>query len=293
LLIEAHTQGETPVQDMTANHRHLAARLLAAALLAGAALAPVPAALAASPPGAVSSQTRALPWNGGEHLYVGVPATVDYVQGLNAGVVITGPSDLIRDIVVEDGAIRYQDSGWHWFGGWSLHWQNWRDSPVHIVVTAPRLSVAHVGGAGHLNLGRLAQDRLDLSVSGAGSVTASGAIRSLSLGVSGSGGARVTALTATDLDAHLSGAGRMTVDGTAESLRLHVSGAARADMAGLSLQTVVAGLSGSGSASVAPKRSADIGVSGAGNVRLVTNPAQLSTHRSGAGRIIRADGGDA
>jgi hypothetical protein len=281
------------MRNTTSDHRHLAARLLAAALLAGAALLPAPAALAESPPGAVSSQTRNLPWNGGEHLYVGMPATVDYIQGANAGVVITGPSDLIRDIVIEDGAIRYPDSGWHWFGGWSLHWQNWRPSPVHIVVTAPRLSVAHVGGAAYLNLGRLAQDRLDLSVSGGGGASVSGAIRSLELRVSGSGGAKVLALTATDLTANLSGAGRITVDGTAESLRLHVSGAGRADMGGLSLQTVVAGLSGSGSASVAPKRSADIGVSGAGNVRLVTNPAQLSTHRSGAGRIIRADGGDA
>jgi len=64
-------------------------------------------------------------------------------------------------------------------------------------------------------------------------------------------------------------------------------------MAGLDLQDVTAGLSGSGSASVAPRRSADLGVSGSGHIRLLTSPARLTTRHSGSGRIIRPDGGDA
>lgn len=283
------------MRNTTPNHKsagNLATRLLAAALFTSAALAPALPALAASSVAAAAEgvQTRVLPWTGGDRLSVGVAADVDYVQGPDNKVVITGPADLVRDIVVDHGVIRRDDGGWHWFGWWG---PDWRADRIKIVVTAPRLSAAHIGGSGHLNLGRLAQDRLDLSVSGSGDASASGAIKSLNLGVSGSGGAKLAALTTTDLTARLSGSGWMTVAGTANSLHLHISGSGRADMAGLALQDVVAGLSGSGSASIAPKGSADIGVSGSGNVRLVTNPAQLNTHRSGSGRIIRPDGSNA
>lgn len=281
------------MRDTAPNHlsaKHLATRL-AAALLAGAALAPPLPALADAPPGAAGgSQIRVLLWTGGDRLSVGVAADVDYVPGANARVIITGPADLIDDIIVQDGAIRHRDTGWRWFG-WSR--QDWGGERIKIVVTAPHLSAANVSGSGHLNLGRLTQDRLDLSVSGSGAASASGAIRSLSVSVSGSGGAKVAGLTTTDVNASLSGSGWITAAGTAQSLHLHISGSGRADMAELTLQDAVAGISGSGSASVAPERSADLGVSGSGNIRLMANPAQLNAHRSGSGRIIRLDGSDA
>ncbi len=285
------------MRNTAPNHlpaRHAAVRLFVAALLAGVALTPPLPALAASSAGASAeaNQTRVLPWTGGDQLSVALHAEVDYVPGADNKVVITGPADLIGDIVVDHGVIRHEDrASWHWFGSWGS-WD--RDGgPIRIVVRAPHLSAAHISGSGHLNLGRLTQDRLDLSVSGSGGASASGAIRSLSLAVSGSGGAKLDALTTADLDASLSGSGWITGSGTADSLRLHISGSGRADMAGLALQDAVAGLSGSGSASMAPKRSADLGVSGSGNIRLVTNPTHLSAHHSGSGRIIRPDGSNA
>jgi hypothetical protein len=284
------------MRDTASNHRSARklATQLAAILLAGAALAPAMPALAASSvaaPGAI--QTRTLAWSGGDRLSVAVGAQVDYVPGSDAKVVITGPADQIEDIVVDDGVIRHQGATtWRWLGWWGNS-RDWGGQPIRIVVTAPHLSAAHVGGSGQLNLGRLTQDRLDLGVSGSGGAMVSGAIRSLSVSVSGSGRAKVPALTAGDVAANLSGSGSVTVAGTAESLRLHVSGSGRADMAGLALMDAVAGLSGSGSASMAPKRSAELQVSGAGSIRLMANPTQLSAHRSGSGRIIRLDGSDA
>ena len=271
--------------------RRLAARLLAAAWLAGTALAgawPVEAATASRSSGA--GQTRVLPWTGGDRLFVGVDADVRYVPGAAARVEINGPADRIGEIVVDHGAIRYGQQGWSWFGRWD--WWDWDPAPIHIVVTVPHLSAVGVGGSGRLDLGALNQDRLDLMVAGSGVATASGAIRSLNLGVAGSGGARLTALSTTYMTARLSGSGWINAAGTAESLSLHISGSGRADMGGLDLQDVTAGLSGSGSALVAPRRSADIGVSGSGSIRLAANPARLTTHRSGSGRIIRPDGSD-
>ena len=272
----------------TASYQRLAARLLTAVLLAGTASActrPVRTPSSASE----AAQTRVLPWTGDDRLFVGVNADVRYVPGPNARVDVTGPADQIQDIVVNHGAIQHDQMGWGW---WDWNWWGWDGPPIHIVVTAPHLSAAGVGGSGHLDLGQLNQDRLNLMVSGSGGASVSGAIHSLNLMVSGSGGVKLTALTTTDVVANLSGSGWMTAAGTAESLRLYISGSGRADMGSLKLQDVHAGLSGSGSALVAPSRSADIGVSGSGSVRLLTTPALLNTHRSGSGSIIRQDGRD-
>ena len=206
---------------------------------------------------------------------------------------VTGPADEIDHIVVDHGVIR-EDFTEQWLG-WR-HWRSWGRSWVHgrtirIVVTAPRLSDVDVSGSGRLDLGRLAQDRLDLGLSGSGEVSVSGAIRIVDVHVSGSGGARLTGLSAGRLDAGVSGSGWVAASGAAESLRLSISGSGSGDFSGLNLQDLQASLSGSGSAKAAPRRSADIGVSGSGSVRLLTQPTHLVTHRSGSGRIIQANGG--
>ena len=270
----------------------LVARLSATGVLAATALAcawPALAQFPAPPPRhRVVARTRVLPWTGGDRLAVGVDADVRYVPGADAKVVITGPSNLVDDIVDDHGVIRHSEVGswWRWWG--------WSWGPTHnvrIVVTAPHLSAADVSGSGRLDLGRLAQDRLDLGLSGSGQVSVSGAIRTLDLRVSGSGGARLTGLTTANMDVGLSGSGWVKATGAADVLRLSVSGSGGGDFSGLNLNDLDAGLSGSGSAKAAPRRSADVSVSGSGSVRLLTNPAHLTTHRSGSGSIIQANGG--
>ena len=238
-------------------------------------------------------RTRTLAWSGGERLFVGVNVDVRYVPGQSAKVVVTGPADEIDDIVVDNGAIRHERQRWAW--GWEWwnwrKWWDWRSAPdVHVVVTAPHISQAGVSGSGHLDLGRLAQDRLDLAVFGSGGVDVSGQFKSLGLSVSGSGAARLTQIDVGDMSASLSGSGWIKASGAARSLHLGISGSGAADLGGLAAQDVVAHLSGSGMAKLSPKRSADLGVSGSGSIRLLTEPSQLNAHRFGSGAIIHANG---
>ena len=230
--------------------------------------------------------TRTLAWPDGGRLYVGTSADVRYVAGQDAKAVITGPADEIDDIVVDGGWIHHQDSRWHW-GFW-----NWNGDgqPVHIVVTAPQVTDAGVGGSGHLDLGRLTQDRLQLSVSGSGSLDASGQFKSLGLSVSGSGFGRLGQISAGDMTANLSGSGQIKADGAAETLHLGVSGSGGADLGDVTVQDADAHLAGSGWAKLSPKRSADISVSGSGSVRLLSEPPRLITHRGGSGSIILPGG---
>lgn len=227
-------------------------------------------------------RTRTLAWPAGDRLHVGTSADVRYVQGPDAKAIITGPADEIDDIVVDDGWIRHEGSRWRWrLWNW-----DWRERGVHIVVTAPQVNDAGIGGSGHLDLGRLTQDHLQLSVSGSGSADVSGQFKSLELSVSGSGGGRLGQVTVGDMTAHLSGSGGIRAAGAAETLHLGVSGSGGADLSDLTVQDADAHLSGSGWARLSPKRSADIAVSGSGSVRLLSEPPRLVTHRGGSGSIV-------
>ena len=240
-------------------------------------------------PGAVRSFT--VPWTGGDRLFVAIGADVRYVQGPQGAVVVTGPADEIRDIVVDHGVIRHDRDrwGWGWWKWWS--WDGWRgERDVHVVVTAPHLEKAAVSGSGHLDLGRLSQDRIELGVSGSGALDVSGQFKTLRISVSGSGAARLGQVNVADMSAGLSGSGLIKAAGAANTLHLGISGSGVGDFSALAAQDVDAHLSGSGSARLAPRRSADLGVSGSGSIRLVTRPPQLNSHRSGSGAILLPDG---
>ncbi len=262
------------------------------ALVAASAAAPLEAAHAQPARSRDPTvRTRVLGWPGGDRLFVAANADVRYVQGPNGKVVVTGPAADIEDIVVDDGVIRHDRENWNrdWWKWW--RWQDWRSQPViHIVVTAPHVGVAGVSGSGHLDMGRLAQDRLELSVSGSGLADASGQFKSLSVSVSGSGGGRLGQISTGDLSGSISGSGWIKAAGAANSVHLGISGSGAADMGGVAAQDVDAHLSGSGSARLSPKRSADIAVSGSGSVHLLTEPARLNAHRFGSGAIIHPGG---
>lgn len=270
--------------------RRLILRGASLALVAVLAAAPLTAGRAEPTASSDAIRTRVLAWAGGDRLIVDVAADVRYVQGGDAKMTITGPAGDIDDIVADGGVIRHsaRDGGWDW--RW-WRWWNWRPSQaVHIVVTAPRLSEAGVDGPGHLDLGRLAQDRLDAEVSGPGWLSASGQIKSLSVAVSGPGGVRLDGINAGDMSARLSGPGWVKASGAANALHLTISGPGGADLGALAVQDVQADLYGPGSAIVSPKRSADVSVYGPGGVRLLTEPARLNARRFGPGAIIHPSG---
>ncbi len=221
-------------------------------------------------------RTRVAPWTGGENLNVGVPGDVRWVQGPDNKVEISGPGRAV-DRVEVDGSDIHMKPHFSWF--------SWNEDRVRITITAPRLSSAHLSGSGGLDLGQLNQDRLSLGVSGSGHAVAAGAIKTLSVHVSGSGSVRLTGLTNTQMDAGISGSGWIKAAGAGDRLDLHISGSGSADLSELALNQADAEISGSGSARLAPKQDADAGVSGSGHITLLTEPAHLSTHRSGSGSI--------
>jgi hypothetical protein len=125
---------------------------------------------------------------------------------------------------------------------------------VHVVMTAPAVTHFAISGSDTLNIAGFDQNELDLQVSGSGAVTAKG---------------------------------------KAHAAQIDISGSGQVDFGGLAVDSATANISGFGRASIAPANSANLHISGAGEIDLLTHPAQLSSDVSGAGRIVENQPGPA
>ena len=118
---------------------------------------------------------------------------------------------------------------------------------VKVVMTAPNVRHFSISGSDTLAIANYDQDELDLDVSGDGAVTAKG---------------------------------------KAHATRIDISGNSEVDFSGLAVDTAEASISGSGHAAIAPTTSAELHISGSGEIDLLTHPPQLSSDVSGSGRIV-------
>lgn len=109
------------------------------------------------------------------------------------------------------------------------------------------------------------------------------------IGLSGSGNVIMENVNQPDLTLRISGSGNLQAQGASDHVTVKISGSGRARLAELAMKEFTVNVSGSGNVEAAPKDVADIKVSGSGNVRLFSHPAQLRSHIAGSGRITQQD----
>ena len=119
---------------------------------------------------------------------------------------------------------------------------------VSVALTAPAVRRFVLNGDQNLSLKGVNQDELDLDVSGHAIANAVGKVRAAKVDISGDGDVDLAKLAAQDAHVEISGAGR---------------------------------------ARVAPAASADLRISGSGEIDLLSRPPSLSSEVSGAGRIVQ------
>lgn len=192
--------------------------------------------------------TRTLAWDGQDSLRIEDSLNVVFVQGAQAGIVVTGPQDAVDRVVVTGGRISLKDGNERvTFGFRPGGAEIWADSErVRIKVTAPAVNRFSVDGSGELDIQNYDRDELRVDINGSGEVTATGKARRLALSITGSGDADLAALTLADADVNITG---------------------------------------SGEARVGPTGEADITISGSGDVTLTERPARVSRSISGSGSI--------
>ncbi len=192
--------------------------------------------------------TRSLPWSGGETLKIDSAIKVEYVQGPENTVVITGPKGLADRVRLDAGRLSLVDGDERVVFGWSngnLSARSERDE-LKVVITAPSVRRFEVSGSSDLSVSNFDQPSLAVDISGSADVTVTGRTDALDLSISGSGDAYLDDLKTTDATVNVAG---------------------------------------SGTAQIAPTGKASITISGSGDVDLSTRPAQLVTNVSGSGSI--------
>ena len=143
------------------------------------------------------------------------------------------------------------------------------DTIAHLRLRGSRLVSCGRLGAGPVEVELPARALRHVRISGAGTVTLEKlSQRELGLAISGSGGIRA--------------------QGTVERVSAEISGSGNVGLADVALKRLRTRISGSGRIEAGPTDEADIRLSGAGTVKLLTRPAALHTKVSGAGRIIQA-----
>lgn len=105
--------------------------------------------------------------------------------------------------------------------------------------------------------------------------------------ISGAGNVALEKISQRELGLTISGSGRMQAQGTVERVSATISGSGDVRLGDLATKRLAAKISGSGRIEAAPKDEADIHLSGAGTVNLLTRPASLHSKVSGSGRILQ------
>src|SRR5262249_35271517 len=97
------------------------------------------------------------------------------------------------------------------------------------------------------------------------------------IGIAGSGNLVMENLNQPELDLRISGSGSMGAQGSVDRLTVNVAGSGDARLGELLAKQATVHISGSGKVEASPKDQADIKISGSGDVKLLTRPADLRT----------------
>lgn len=143
------------------------------------------------------------------------------------------------------------------------------DTIAHLRLRGSRLVSCGRPGAGPVEVELPARALRHVRISGAGTVT-------------------LEKLSQRELGLNISGSGDIQAQGTVERVSAEISGSGNVGLADVALKRLRTRISGSGRIEAGPTDEADIRLSGAGTVKLLTRPAALHTKVSGAGRIIQA-----
>jgi hypothetical protein len=161
----------------------------------------------------------------------------------------------------------------------TVHYE--RGGPARIVITGPEETLTHLrvgqGQIRHDNSpGLFRHGRLEITVSG---VT----LRDVML--AGSPTIALGRLDQDRLNLAINGAGAASGEGRVDTVRLAIHGSGEADLGGVRARRADISIAGSGRVSVGPRDTANIAITGSGDVRLTARPAELHRAVVGSGNI--------
>lgn len=225
-------------------------------------------------------------------------------QGSPQKVEVEGDREFIEEeleIRVDgDKLIIGKESNWGW------GWHNNDEERITVYVTVPNIEGLSVSGSGDL-IGetKITTSRLNLAVSGSGSLTIEadvsgdvdsdlsgsgridlkGKCRDFDTHVSGSGKIDLSITVAERANFGVSGSGKVRAAGTAQEAKATISGSGQVLASNLVVDRCDVRISGSGDVEINVNKELDANISGSGTVTYKGNPAHVNSHSSGSGHV--------
>lgn len=212
---------------------------------------------------------------------VAISGDIRLERGENASLTIQAWPETLEQLRTEvDGGtleIYREDPGWLQDAG-----------PIEITIIYQTLDALLLSGSADVQTDRLTGTDFRVEINGSSDVRVPDmAVNTLQVSVGGSGDLAVGALLAETVQIDVNGSGDVTLQGSAEMQTVMVRGSGDVDNAELqSLRTEVK-VTGSGDAVVRATEGLAATVSGSGDIRVLGDPAEVSTDVTGSGRISR------
>jgi hypothetical protein len=223
-------------------------------------------------------------------------------QGSPQKVQIEGTSEMLDKIKtrVEGGKLIIGPESDRWF-----NW-NWKDdSRVTVYITVKDIEALSVSGSGDLIAEtKIVSNRLDLNVSGSGSIKAEidagsvkadvsgsgnmdlfGKCSSFKSDISGSGDITLSANISNEAEFDISGSGKAVASGTAKYMKADITGSGRIRAADMQVTKCDIRISGSGDIQIHVIEELDARISGSGTVSYKGNPAHVNSNANGSGKV--------
>jgi hypothetical protein len=230
-----------------------------------------------------------------------VPGKLVLRQGNTQKVELEGDKETLSKIETEvngDKLVIGNEDRWNW--GWT------DNNRIMAYITVKDITAISVSGSGELiTEGKITTDRMDLNVSGSGSlqtdVTVSGELnadvsgagridvkgscQNMDSDISGSGKINASLTIGGQVSVDISGSGKFEASGTAKEIRTEISGSGKVYASNLEVDKCKVQISGSGDVEINVKSELDANISGSGSVSYKGNPNHVRGNSSGSGKV--------
>ncbi len=143
----------------------------------------------------VETTTREFAWNGSDEVQLNVPGMLRYRAGAGDSIEVRGPAYLLGHLEIDGENIRYDCA------------PRGRAQRIEIEMASDNIRKFSIRGSGDMVLQDLDEERVEISIAGSGSVTATGEVGRLSLSIAGSGDADLGGVIVRDMEIAIAGSG--------------------------------------------------------------------------------------
>jgi len=266
-----------------------------------------------------TASSRDLDWNGGDKVTLALLGQASYAPGNDARLHASGDPQVLAHLRVRDGKIEMDCRGWRnrtrdvtiilpgrefreftIASGGKMVLDKLNQSKAEITIAGAGNVTANgriddlemtIAGSGDVDFNQLTARKAEFEIAGSGNIKAKGSVDELEIGIAGSGHADFDEMTARTASAEIHGSGTVNAKGKIDDVKIDISGSGNADFGQMETRTAKVEISGHGDVHIAPSERARIQINGSGDVYLHKDPKTLDTEMHGSGRVHKAEAG--